>query len=324
MTIIYIYNLLLTILYAVTGSLSFNNFWVEPRGCRRKVLLMITLLSVLFILNNWLISMTELIASFGAYYNQSFSGLPLAKTVLFLATNYCLISLVSLMRSSKVSGLSLFLLFLSGIWMLIMPLFPKGQMQVYLYYLPNQIFLAYCGMTALLKTRTSLFSDLSGKYLKWLGILSIFFALTILLEDSVVIFNFDDYRRFNMRIQNRNFNEDLFAISICLLAIYYLLKDHVRRTETNARWYLPEEETIIARFCQDYHLTSREKEVFILLLDKRHNQEIADSLMLSLGTVKTHVHNIYIKLGIGKRQELFASYQRYRLESRLPDKDGGE
>ena len=48
-------------------------------------------------------------------------------------------------------------------------------------------------------------------------------------------------------------------------------------------------------------LTEREREVLALLVDGLSNQEIANRLFLSLGTVKFHTGNIYSKLGVDSR-----------------------
>lgn len=48
-------------------------------------------------------------------------------------------------------------------------------------------------------------------------------------------------------------------------------------------------------------LTEREREVLALMVDGLGNQEIADRLFLSLGTVKFHAGNIYSKLGVDSR-----------------------
>ena len=48
-------------------------------------------------------------------------------------------------------------------------------------------------------------------------------------------------------------------------------------------------------------LTEREREVLSLMVDGLSNQEIADRLFLSLGTVKFHAGNIYSKLGVDSR-----------------------
>jgi DNA-binding NarL/FixJ family response regulator len=60
-------------------------------------------------------------------------------------------------------------------------------------------------------------------------------------------------------------------------------------------------------------LTRRELEVLILMTQGLSNEEIADRLALSEGTVKNHVSNIYIKLGVHSRAEAVAWAWRHGL-----------
>jgi DNA-binding CsgD family transcriptional regulator len=53
-------------------------------------------------------------------------------------------------------------------------------------------------------------------------------------------------------------------------------------------------------------LTHREREVLLWVGDGMSNQEIAKRLGLSVGTVKQHVHNIFLKTGARRRYELVA------------------
>lgn len=53
-----------------------------------------------------------------------------------------------------------------------------------------------------------------------------------------------------------------------------------------------------------YELTDREMDVLILALSGRNAQGIADTLYISQNTVKTHLKNIYKKLGIHSHKEL--------------------
>ena len=53
-------------------------------------------------------------------------------------------------------------------------------------------------------------------------------------------------------------------------------------------------------------LSERELEVLRLVASGLSNREIASQLILSLGTVKTHIHNIYGKLGVRNRVEAIA------------------
>ena len=51
-------------------------------------------------------------------------------------------------------------------------------------------------------------------------------------------------------------------------------------------------------------LTPQEQKVFELMQQKISNKAIADALFISVSTVKTHVNNIYAKLGISSRKEV--------------------
>jgi LuxR family maltose regulon positive regulatory protein len=53
-------------------------------------------------------------------------------------------------------------------------------------------------------------------------------------------------------------------------------------------------------------LSNRELEVLSLVIAGLTNREIAEKLFISLGTVKTHVHNIYGKLGVSNRSRAIA------------------
>lgn len=57
-------------------------------------------------------------------------------------------------------------------------------------------------------------------------------------------------------------------------------------------------------------LTAREREVLDLLARGLSNQEIAESLIIEVGTVKNHVHSIFRKLDIRERQHavMFTQY----------------
>ena len=51
-------------------------------------------------------------------------------------------------------------------------------------------------------------------------------------------------------------------------------------------------------------LTSREKEVLLLIADGKSNKEIAEELHISIKTVKTHVSNLLMKCGLEDRTQL--------------------
>jgi DNA-binding CsgD family transcriptional regulator len=61
---------------------------------------------------------------------------------------------------------------------------------------------------------------------------------------------------------------------------------------------------------EGYGLTNREQEIIAMLLDGKAPKEIAHSLKIAIKTVDFHTANLYRKLGIQSRAELFAKYKK--------------
>lgn len=61
---------------------------------------------------------------------------------------------------------------------------------------------------------------------------------------------------------------------------------------------------------REYNLTPREAEIVELLARGRNSQAIQEKLVVSRNTVKTHVKNIYAKLGVHSQQELIDVVER--------------
>lgn len=62
-------------------------------------------------------------------------------------------------------------------------------------------------------------------------------------------------------------------------------------------------------------LTNKEQKVLFLLLEGKKNQEIANSLFISLATVKTHIQHIFQKMLVKSKFELISKY--YHGECRI-------
>jgi LuxR family maltose regulon positive regulatory protein len=60
-------------------------------------------------------------------------------------------------------------------------------------------------------------------------------------------------------------------------------------------------------------LSPREEEVLHLIAAQLSNQEIADTLVISINTVKTHIRRLYDKLGVGNRLEAVTRAQELHL-----------
>lgn len=54
---------------------------------------------------------------------------------------------------------------------------------------------------------------------------------------------------------------------------------------------------------EKYNLSKREYEVLILIAQGYSNQEIAETLFVSLNTIKTHSSNVFLKLDVKRRTQ---------------------
>lgn len=66
----------------------------------------------------------------------------------------------------------------------------------------------------------------------------------------------------------------------------------------------PDIEALCAKAARTYDLTRREEDVLRLLVEGRTAPQVAEELVVSPNTVKTHVRNLYRKLGINRRADL--------------------
>jgi len=103
--------------------------------------------------------------------------------------------------------------------------------------------------------------------------------------------------------------------SFCILILPYLQKKLFTEDWTDGLHLkdMPEfskglAETEAVNIKEQLNLTEREHEVFTMLLNGMALKEIAYTLKVSYETIRFHTKNLYGKLGIRKRSELFARY----------------
>jgi DNA-binding NarL/FixJ family response regulator len=78
----------------------------------------------------------------------------------------------------------------------------------------------------------------------------------------------------------------------------------------------PQSSTVLA-LTADGRLTPKERDVFALMLENHSNAAIADALVLSTNTVKSHVRSVLRKLGIADRRALYATLRPTATRSNL-------
>jgi DNA-binding CsgD family transcriptional regulator len=87
------------------------------------------------------------------------------------------------------------------------------------------------------------------------------------------------------------------SFSILSVYLYYFI---------SRRYFLTYEQTVLKpSLAKTYGISEREEQIITLMVEGLSNQEIAKQLFISPNTVKTHIKNIYGKLGVNNRLQLF-------------------
>lgn len=345
-TVTFLYNIFLLILFSTALTSSFALFIKS----KRKIYFYISLLLLLFILDNTVIYMTEFLQNFRQQYNNSFMTVPSFKTIIVLSTTYLYYTINNEVLQIKKKYSSYFILLILAVYLLFIPMFQDSALNVWLYYLPAQLYLGYLAISSLrhMKKESKIYSNSFYSNYKILLQLSLLFSIFILLEDTIVIFNFDSYNPLLVKINNRSISEDLLSMIYASIAIVhsfqYLsssivtskeskdadgpLHDDIFKAEEHTNQHSVSLNTSIHSstepfyeknnkysyydpqntFCEKYQFTNREKDVLYKILEAKDNEEISKELFISVGTVKTHAHNIYKKVGVNKRAQLIQIY----------------
>lgn len=167
--------------------------------------------------------------------------------------------------------------------------------------------------------------------------LTILISIAIILEDYYVIFHIDNYNieDGSLYIFSRCFSEDVLRLvyTVFFFRLFYkqFRLSWMTDSDDSGHPAAPEPQTPEAppapqispdaaadykqlKFAQEILLTEREREVCCLLLQGNTNQEIADRLHISTGTVKAHIHSIFQKAQVTHRYELLRQFDAFSPE----------
>ena len=324
---IFIYNVFLIILYSVVLTLSGFYYLKTKNNCYFAI----SILFSLYLFDNVVIYMTEFIKTFSISYNKLFIAVPTYKTLIIISILAVYIALNTMFFNLKNSKIWYFALGLLTIFLFIIPVMQRTAFKSWLFFVPGDLFFVLFNSYLLIVSKNNKVIERKGIFIHVNKLLTytLFMSCLVFVEDSFVIFNIDVYSDMILNITNRNFSEDILRISQSLILIPYLLnlffaesrqkeaadtavsdndndsalKD---KTDENEHDYY-----IFHLFCSTYLFTVREQEVFKHLLEDKNNKLISESLYISIGTVKTHVHNIFIKTDVSNRRELLQLYNKW-------------
>lgn len=221
--------------------------------------------------------------------------------------------------------------FVVPISMILLPLLPRsgssGIVQQYLYWLVRDLGIVVCLVWAARCYKTT-----SVRAIRFdMGRSKRFFFVALLLtfciiaEDTLMILFVRPSEEnilvnsFLWHLQERNLSENALMIvsAVFLIARYrQILAVYARHPRSNDLDEGPiavnEEDisTKIALFSEAFGLSSREADVLRLAVRGHDARGIANELVISIGTVKAHLHRIYSKAHVKSREGLLQEFWR--------------
>lgn len=318
--ILLLYNITLTSMLTLAIACAYYLY------IRRKnnVYAITSVLFLLYLIDNTIVFCTESISDFADSYDKLFIASPSFKTIYFVGLFTCILFIYFSVIKPKHPYWLFILLGAYAILLICIPIIPQANWMVWFYYLVNQSFLI--GLTvyglAFYRREPDLLQTAPHSSFRKVLLFMFFMCVAILIEDSVVIFYFDVYSQNGLKINNRNWTENLLYLGLCISFIRYTL-DTIGHGEAMPE--IPEQppqESSAREFGNRYLLTDREQEILAELLNGKGLQEISSDLIIAPGTVKTHIHNIYQKVDVSKRDQLVQKYQEFCRRPVASDSSG--
>lgn len=333
------YDIILVIVFTAVVSFALCLNLIRKRNIAIPVIGLYTF----YLIDTWIIFMTEALPDFNAWYEEGFVYNPSMKTVIYIGIGFFTLYTWNVLLKRKFSHIQMIILVLLGLYLVLVPLMKGGAMKAWLYFTAYQVFTLLISIYGLWKLKRLNSEDYDGPFgwIRALLILTVIFSVLIAVEDSIVIFQYDSYIAGDLSIYSRNMSEDILRM-IYTGFFFFIFNKQFRRN-----WFTaPEDSSPLSdapvveaepapepepepaplsspealedykrlKFAQQLCLTEREMEVFRQMLSGQTNQQISETLHISMGTVKAHIHNIFQKAGVTHRYELLRQYDAFTPE----------
>lgn len=330
---IFLYNIGLIVLYTI-ASMGYVMLYIRTH---RKIHLIVALLFFLFLLDNTIVYMAEFLNSFSDFYTKSLANGSIYKMLLLSAIGLCYLFVkCSIVNEERLERTDLIAYGIYILEMAVMPQLTFFSGNIWFFYAGESILVIYLCITAIQKLKDINNEEGIKRYHKYKYFLIIIMVLGILIiaEDAVVLFGMESLLAMSSRIRQRNLFEDILSIFYAGYACYIFVqviqeknKEEVLKETISQEAvpklvpYHPISEIDLKTFSEEYSLTKREQQVLKLLLEDKTNQEMQELLVIALGTVKNHIHNIYQKTNVSKRSQLLMLVNEFYMEQNENEED---
>lgn len=311
-----LYNTVFTCILTLAAVCAFYLY----RRQRHTVFPCVFAVFALYLADSFLIFCTEMVEEFSAVYDQMFISTASYNTVYYVCLMGCLTAAFYLILKPGPPVPFYLAMGIYAALLVCMPMVPDIRWRVFLYFLPTQLMLICLSVTGILTLHKhpERYQRRHFYTFHMALIYVLCLAVFILLEDTLVIFHYDHYTTGELTIASRSYTENLLMLGIAFFFIRHTVETLDQLDSSPEVPADPASSEVpaaqrnpVAAFGLAHNLTERECEILSLLLSGKSQQEICDEMLIALGTVKTHIHNVYSKMDVTKRTQLMAKYQEF-------------
>lgn len=247
-----------------------------------------------------------------------------------LVTSAAMFMLVRTSTRVPVRALALAVLVWTGVGVLLLPR-PGfyGVVQQYLYWIWRDLALLFVIGTGLRRVMTRSDGIRQRELNRYKGFLTVamVLVLAVIAEDTFIILFHrpDPSSSFQMELSwhlaGRNISENVLVI-VCAVAIlkrnyrtflvYFLHRPELAPLSSDGTGVrepvMRGLDDQVELFCSEHGLSDRERAVVRLILAGKDVRAAATELYIAPGTVRTHLHHAYRKIGVAGRDELVARF----------------
>lgn len=246
-------------------------------------------------------------------------SMPLARTIVTVVLHafVWLIILDALDKHSRGLFFGPMVAFIAGN-IFVLTVVPEGPMRQWLYYTLRQVFSLATLAYGVWCYRNQADTDMRARLARLKRPVIAAFALLLLIvaEDTWVILlspPSDAIEWLPLYLSERNFTENILLIVaavVLMVTIYHVLSIRIQEAPSTENVSDLERhiDDIMPHYRREHGLSEREAEVLRLVVMKKTNQEIASELVLAVGTIKSHVHNLTVKTGASSREDLIVRF----------------
>ena len=141
---------------------------------------------------------------------------------------------------------------------------------------------------------------------------------SLILAGALIVFKLIEYTYFSYRI---SLDAYLGIVAVLFLGAGIFAGNFLRKKKPAPIHTNPPNSSIEAKpqpepqldKIEEVGLSQRELEVLIFIAEGYSNQEIAEKLFVSINTIKTHIGNIYSKLGVRRRTQAVSKAKELKI-----------